>query len=230
MPTDYHTIIYLIVGLLIGVILHEYMHGRAADHFGDHTARAAGRLTLNPVPHIDPFGTVIMPLALLLITRGSWMFGYAKPVPVNPFFMKKPRRDMVFVSLAGPATNLAIAAVVLVVGLIVHSAGVASSQIVVETSGGLSRNMTQLFILLFTIAEINIILCFFNLIPIPPLDGSHVVEFFMSHETRLTYERVAPFGFVIILVLFYLAGSYFIKALSPIFNLMMAAWGTGLRF
>ena len=92
----------MLIGLLIGVVFHEYMHGRAADFFGDKTARNAGRLTLNPIPHIDPFGTVLLPLALLLISReGTIAFGYAKPVPVNPFFLRK-RRDMVFVALAGP--------------------------------------------------------------------------------------------------------------------------------
>jgi len=216
---------YLIIGLFIGVILHEYMHGRAADFFGDKTARNAGRLTLNPVPHIDPFGTIVVPLVLLLVTQGRWMFGYAKPVPVNPFFMKKPRRDMVFVSLAGPLTNFSIAAVVVLVGFIIHIAGVASS-----TFGSDGLVMTQLFLFLFTVAEINVILGFFNLIPIPPLDGSHVAEFFMSHETRITYERIAPFGFVIILVLLTLLGTYFFAAMRPIFNLMMSAWGTGLRF
>ena len=228
MPTDFRSIIYLIIGLLIGMILHEYMHGRAADFFGDKTARNAGRLTLNPIPHIDPFGTVLVPLALLLLSGGHWMFGYAKPVPVNPFFMRKPRRDMVFVSLAGPVTNFAIAGVVVLIGYIITVAGVSSG--ITVGGGKIFGPLTQLFQLLFVVAEINIILGFFNLIPIPPLDGSHVAEYFMSHETRVRYERIAPFGFVIILVLLAVAGSYFFAAMRPIFNVIMSAWGTGLRF
>jgi len=192
--------------------LHEYMHGRAADFFGDKTARNAGRLTLNPVPHIDPFGTILLPLALLLLSGGTWMFGYAKPVPVNPYFMRKPR-DMVWVSIAGPATNFAIAAVVTAIGAVCNAFGVHS---------------IQLFMLLFTVAEINIILGVFNLIPVPPLDGSHVVAHFLKGQARTSYERFGRYGFILIFGLLVLVGGPFFRLLNPLFRLVASAMGLTL--
>jgi len=188
------------------------MHGRAADFFGDKTARNAGRLTLNPVPHIDPFGTILLPLALLLISGGSWAFGYAKPVPVNPNFMRKPR-DMVWVSIAGPATNFAVAGVFTAFGAILNAYGVRS---------------IELYRLIFIVAEINIILGVFNLIPIPPLDGSHIVAHFLKGSTRARFESFGRYGFILIFGLFILAGNWFISLLNPLFRLVASAMGLSL--
>lgn len=202
--------IYLAIGLLIGVVFHEYMHGRVADWRGDHTARNAGRLTLNPIPHIDPFGTVLLPLGLLLVSRGQFTFGYAKPVPVNPFFLKR-RRDMILVALAGPATNFTIALVVSLIGMVIHLVGVNTYTL---TSG-----TTELFTLLFMIAYINAWLGIFNLIPVPPLDGSHILEYYLPESARDTYERLAPFGFIILFLLLWLAGPALASVLQPFFAL-----------
>lgn len=198
---------YFIIGLLIGVVFHEYMHGRAADFFGDHTARNSGRLTLNPIKHIDLFGSILLPLVLLLIRAP--VFGYAKPVPVNPYFMKH-RRDMVFVALVGPATNFTLAGVFIAVGFILKAFGV---------------HGTQFNILLFSIVQINLVLGIFNLIPIPPLDGSHVVEYFLSNEARLQYEKIAGFGFVFVFLFIYLVGGRFFALLMPLFNWAARAVG-----
>ena len=206
---------YLIIGMFVGVILHEYMHGRIADLLGDHTARNAGRLTLNPVPHIDPFGTVILPVALVLISRGSFLFGYAKPVPVNPYFMKKPKRDMLLVALAGPTTNFGVAVGFALMGMVIHLAGVSTTTM---TSQGLV--MTELYNFFYMAVVINIWLGIFNLLPIPPLDGSHVLEYFLSNEARVNYERIAPFGFIIMIAFFWLAGSAIFGALTPLFHLL----------
>ena len=201
--------VYIAVGLFIGVILHEYMHGRIADWRGDHTARNAGRLTLNPIPHIDPFGTIILPLALLLVSRGAWAFGYAKPVPINPYFMKK-RYDIILVSLAGPLTNFAVALVISLIGLVVHLAGV--------------KNM-EIFLFFYYASFINIWLGIFNLIPIPPLDGSHILEYFLSNESRVYYEKIAPFGFIIVFLFLWLAGPSLFRLLRPVLNLPLRIMG-----
>lgn len=189
--------------------MHEYMHARIADWRGDKTARRAGRLTLNPIPHIDPFGTILVPLVLLLLTSGHWAFGYAKPVPVNPYFLKKPRRDMVLVSLAGPLTNFSIAFILALIGMVVRLAGV-------NPVGSLR----YLFDFLYAAAQINVILGFFNLIPLPPLDGSHVLEYFLPPSAQRAYETIAPYGFIIILVFLLLLGNYFFSWMNPVFNVI----------
>lgn len=206
---DWQTMVYFLIGLAIGVVFHEYMHGRVADMLGDHTARNAGRLTLNPVPHIDLFGTVILPLAMIVF-RAPFLFGYAKPVPVNPFFFKKPKRDMLLVALAGPLTNFTIAFLVAMVGMILRLAGVSPL-----------GSATELFEALFMIAQINVVLAFFNLIPVPPLDGSHIVEFFLPPGAQRTYQSIAPYGFVIIIGFLLLLGDYFFRWMDPIFRLLL---------
>lgn len=210
--TSWRDAAYLIIGLLIGVVLHEYMHGRIADWRGDHTARNAGRLTLNPIPHIDPFGTILLPLGLLVLTGGAMVFGYAKPVPVNPYFLKK-KHDMVLVALGGPVTNFTIAAVFTGIGAILNAVGI---------------HAIEVYRLLFAIVEINIVLGVFNLLPIPPLDGSHVLEYFLSDSARDTYERLAPFGFIIILVIVWGTNGAFFRLLNPLFRWVAAAMGLTL--
>ena len=214
---SWREVAYLVVGLFIGVILHEYMHARIADMRGDHTARNAGRLTLNPLPHIDPFGTILLPLALVLLFRGNGpVFGYAKPVPVNPFFLRR-RKDMMYVALAGPLTNFAIAGIFTLVGAVIHLAGI--------RAGSSSSAVYQLFLLLYYVAAVNVLLGVFNLIPIPPLDGSQVLSAFLSHEAQVQYERLAPYGFVIIFALLWLAGNLFFKLISPLYRLIASAMG-----
>ena len=205
---NWQTTVYFLIGLAIGVVFHEYMHGRVADMLGDHTARNAGRLTLNPVPHIDLFGTILLPLALVVF-RSPFLFGYAKPVPVNPFFFKKPRRDMMLVALAGPLTNFALAFLVAMTGMVIRLAGVS-----------VSNSTSELFLALFYIAQINVVLAFFNLIPVPPLDGSHIVEFFLPPRARKTYESMAPYGFMVILLFLWLLGDQFFSWMRPIFRLL----------
>ena len=199
--------VYFLIGLFIGVILHEYMHARIADWRGDQTARRAGRLTLNPIPHIDPFGTVLVPLVLLLLTSGHWVFGYAKPVPINPYFMKNPRRDPVLVALAGPLTNFSIAFILALIGMAIRLAGANPVD-----------SLRYLFEFLYAAAQINVILGFFNLLPIPPLDGSHVLEYLLPPNARRVYESIAPYGFIILIGFLLLLGNYFFSWMNPIFN------------
>jgi Zn-dependent protease len=187
-------ILIAILIFLPAVTIHEFAHGWMADKLGDSTARDSGRLTLNPLAHIDPLGTVILP-AMLILTGSRLIFGWAKPVPVNFANLRNPRRDMVWVGLAGPAANILLA---IGVALIIRSGLV---------SPGLLN-------LLLMIILINLILAVFNLIPIPPLDGSRVLAGFLSPKQFYAYSKIEPYGFFIIIAFLWmgLVG----KVLQPI--------------
>jgi len=185
--------------LVVAVILHEISHGVAAYWFGDDTAKRAGRLTLNPVPHIDPFGSIILPAMGAI--AGLPIFGYAKPVPVNASRMRHPRRDIVFVSLAGPACNLILMAVAAVTTrwLLHGGSGLAS------TFDGHNTNLVVEIVFYF--ALINLLLGLFNLLPIPPLDGSAVLERFIPEQHLPLWYRVRPYGLLAVLaIVFWMPG------------------------
>lgn len=191
MHVDSATIVFF-ASLIVAIILHEISHGVVANALGDDTAKRAGRLTLNPVPHIDPFGSIVLP-ALGALT-GVPVIGWAKPVPVNPARLRKPRRDMLVVSLAGPCTNFALAAV---------AAVVARSQF--HPNGALSFFVADLpmrVLIPFVFAEVNLFLGVFNFLPIPPLDGAALIERVLPREWLPGWYRFRPYG---ILVLFLLA-------------------------
>ncbi len=170
----------LAVPVLFSITFHEVSHGYAAFRLGDPTARNAGRLTLNPISHIDPVG-----LLVLVVTR---MIGWAKPVPVDPRYFKNPRQDMMWVSLAGPASNLLLAVVFAVISRMVPP--IAQSSF-----------LYPLAIMLQFMIVINVGLAVFNLIPIPPLDGSHILQGLLPPEMAMSYSRIEPYGFIILLVL-----------------------------
>ncbi len=167
MNLDISTWIIKIPVLLFSITLHEYAHGRSALFFGDPTAKMQGRLTLNPLPHIDPFGA----LCLFLFN-----FGWAKPVPVDPRYFKNPRKDIIFMSLAGPAANLMLAAL----------AGLALRFFMFPSE----IYQLTLFYLLF----MNVGLGLFNLIPLPPLDGSHILENLLPLNASLKYREIGRYG------------------------------------
>jgi len=196
--------ILLFVALVPSVILHEVSHGAAALAFGDDTAKRAGRLTLNPLRHIDPFGTIILPI--LLVLSGFGMFGYAKPVPVNVSRLRHPRNEGVVVSLVGPAVNIVLAVVF----------GFAYKNFVslsIKALPAFSQQPTWAQ-LLFLAGYVNVILAVFNLIPLPPLDGSVVLERFMPRSLLPGYYRIRPFTMFIPLALIVLDP----RALGGLFN------------
>jgi len=188
--------------LMISVIFHEIAHGYTAFRLGDPTARYAGRLTLNPLKHIDPFGTVILPL-LLILAKFPYPVGWAKPVPVNPYLLKDPRRGMMLVSAAGPLTNISLA---LLSALMLRALPFSRAPF--------------LFDLLTVTCYVNILLSLFNLLPVPPLDGSKVVAGLLPARLRKPYEGIAPFGFLVILGLFYVG--LMDKVIFPLCDLIFA--------
>jgi len=177
-----------IVVLLFSIVFHEVAHGKAALMKGDTTARDAGRLTLNPLPHIDVFGTIIFPLILVII-KSPVLFGWAKPVPVNPFKLKDIKKDMVFVGAAGPVSNIFLAIV---------------SGIFFRISSALLGPSHVFSYMSFFSVYINLVLAFFNLVPVPPLDGSRIVMGFMSDELAIKYMKLERYGFIIIFILLFL--------------------------
>lgn len=168
------------------VIIHEYAHGWVAWKMGDPTARIAGRLTLNPLAHVDIIGTIVLPL-ILLVTRSPVVFGWAKPVPVDFSNLGNPKRDMVWVGLAGPAANILFAIV---------------SSFALKLSFVTANPM--LLNILNSIIVINLVLAIFNIMPIPPLDGSRVMIGILPRNIAFRYAMLEPFGFIIIFGLLYL--------------------------
>ena len=186
---------FLIIVIIFSAIIHEVMHGVTADRLGDPTARYAGRLTLNPIPHIDMFGSIILPVVLAL-SGSPLFFAWAKPVPYNPYNLKPGRFSEAIVAGAGPASNLAIA---LIAGLLIQF--------------GLATPIADV---LFLVIVVNIMLCVFNLIPVPPLDGSKVLEAFLPRSLahgygnwRASMERNPLLGMGVVLIIILLLGGAF---------------------
>lgn len=190
--------IYFFAALFPSIILHEVSHGAVALVFGDDTAKRAGRLTLNPIPHIDPWGSIALP-AILVATTGA-AFGYARPVPVNPRRMRSPRNHNVLVALAGPGTNIVLAV-----------AAAAALRVVGLRDAGLQR-------FLFSLGFANVILAAFNLLPLPPLDGSAVIERLLPVKWWPRYLRLRQYSFPLLLLV------VFVFPLDRVFDPALRLW------
>lgn len=184
------TIAIAALPVIFAITLHEAAHGYAARHFGDPTAWQLGRISLNPLRHIDPVGTILIPLAILLFSAGNFLFGYAKPVPVDFGRLRHPKRDMLWVAAAGPAANLAMA---LAWGLLLKFAWLMPSN---DFTVPLSE-MSKIGIV------INCVLMVLNLLPLPPLDGGRIAVSLLPHRLAWQFARIEPWGFPILLVLLF---------------------------
>jgi len=183
-----------ILPILAAVVFHEVAHGYVANWFGDSTAKRAGRLTLNPIAHIDPLGSVVIPL-LLLISGSGFLFGWAKPVPVNFAALGNPKRDMIFVAAAGPATNFLLAVLSAVVFHSIRAGWPLQHEALSATVLYPVAQMAQYGVLM------NVFLGVFNLVPIPPLDGGRVLTGLLPLEWARRFARLEPFGFLILILL-----------------------------
>ena len=200
-------IIFIVLPILLfSVIIHECAHGIAAYRCGDDTAKLMGRITLNPIPHIDIFGTIIIPV--LMIISGAPVIGWAKPVPVNPLNFRKPRRDDIIVSAAGPGSNILLAISSFLFLIVVVNFPLSNISI---------KGVLGVFF--FYLTMINVILAIFNLIPFPPLDGSHILGNILPYSLARSYKSINPSIGMIILYLLILSG--LLKyILFPIINII----------
>ena len=175
--------------VLFAITVHEAAHGYAARHYGDNTAWMMGRVTLNPMKHIDPVGTIVMPLVLYFITSGTFLFGYAKPVPVRFDNLRNPKRDMIWVALAGPGANL-VMALMWGAGLYVFQAvGVTEPFFLKMCNGGVL---------------VNVVMFAFNMFPLPPLDGGRILVGLLPMKQAIAVSRLEPYGFFIVIALIYM--------------------------
>jgi Zn-dependent protease len=194
------TILIYALPVLFAITVHEAAHGYVARHFGDNTAYMMGRVTLNPFKHIDPIGTILMPLMLYFATSGAFLFGYAKPVPVNFGHLRRPKRDMIWVALAGPASNFIQAILWAVLYALLVGTGVNERFFLEMAKAGVL---------------VNLVMWAFNLFPLPPLDGGRVLVGLLPPRPAYALSRIEPWGFFIVLglVLLGVVSTYWLRPL-----------------
>jgi Zn-dependent protease len=211
------TVLVYALPVLFAITIHEAAHGYVARWLGDNTAYMMGRVTLNPVRHIDPMGTIVMPLILYFATSGAFLFGYAKPVPVNFGHLRRPKRDMIWVALAGPASNFLQALLWAILFTVLDGTGVTERFFLEMSKAGVL---------------VNLVMCAFNLFPVPPLDGGRVLVGLLPRRLAWSYSRIEPYGFFIVmgLVLVGVLGTWWLRPLISLGYLSLDALLTPLTF
>jgi Zn-dependent protease len=193
------------IPILVAITFHEVAHGFVANKLGDPTAKMMGRLTLNPIAHIDPVGTIIVPVMLFILSNGAFIFGTAKPVPVNFYNLKRPRRDSALVSAAGPATNIMIAFISILLYILI--------QVVFPPSSSSAFNqkiMTPLVMMIQYSISFNIFIAAFNLFPVPPLDGGRIATSLLPTNYAYHFSKLEPYGILIVLGLWFTGIAHYI--------------------
>ena len=209
-------IAFQILAFLFGLSIHEAAHAFTADKLGDDTARQLGRVTLNPLPHIDLFGTILLP-AMGLIS-GLPVLGWAKPTPVNPSRLRHPRRDDILVTAAGPASNLLVATVAVLLLLGIRVASPEGAVVIEQVVGGYANLVdgqsasviTPIALLLYYFLYINVLLAVFNMIPVPPLDGGQIVGQLIPASWQPAYAALSRYGFIVLIVLLYMRVPFYL--------------------
>ena len=194
------TVLIYALPVLFAITIHEAAHGYVARALGDNTAYALGRVTLNPLKHVDPMGTIVMPLLLYFATKGAFLFGYAKPVPVNFGHLRHPKRDMIWVALAGPASNFLQAILWAIAYTLLAGSGVTERFFLDMCKAGVL---------------VNLVMWAFNLFPLPPLDGGRILVGLLPRQLAWSFSRIEPWGFFIVLglVLVGVVGTYWLRPL-----------------
>jgi len=196
--------VFFIVILIFSIVIHEVSHGAVANYLGDPTAKYAGRLTLNPLKHLDPFGSIFLPVLLLIISRGTFAVGYAKPVPINPYNFRDQKWGTLKVSIAGPGVNLFLA---LIFGLLLR----------VFLHFSVLSSFYPIFIY---IVFMNLLLAVFNLLPVPPLDGSHILFTFLSDKWSEVKIFLQRYGFFVLIFVIIFGWNWIFKIIEIIFRLI----------
>jgi Zn-dependent protease len=197
------TVLIYALPVLFAITIHEAAHGYVARALGDNTAYMMGRVTLNPIKHIDPVGTILMPLMLYFATSGAFLFGYAKPVPVNFGHLRRPKRDMIWVALAGPASNFIQAILWAIVFTVLAGSGVEERFFIEMAKAGIL---------------VNLVMWAFNMFPLPPLDGGRILVGLLPYRQAHAVSRIEPWGFFIVLglVLLGVVGTYWLRPLISV--------------
>ena len=193
------------IPILVAITFHEVAHGFVANKLGDPTAKMMGRLTLNPIAHIDPIGTIVVPVMLFILSNGAFIFGTAKPVPVNFYNLKRPRRDTALVSAAGPATNIMIAFISILLYILI--------QVIFPPSSSSAFNqkiMTPLVMMIQYSISFNIFIAAFNLFPVPPLDGGRIATSLLPTKYAYHFSKLEPYGILIVLGLWFTGIAHYI--------------------
>lgn len=202
--------IFGFIVLIFSIVIHEFSHGWMADQLGDPTARYMGRLTLNPIAHIDPIGSVILPLVLYL-TNAGFIIGWAKPVPYNPYNLRDQKKGPALVALAGPASNLLIAAIF---GILIRVLNAYDPIAYANTIG-----------LFFLIVFYNVLLAIFNLVPIPPLDGSKILDYILPNSLRGVMDFIEKNYMLFLIIFIFFGFDYILPIVGLVINLFVGSWG-----